>query len=245
MKISKEDKLKTRAAIVDAAVAIIESKGYKAATMKDISQKAGIADATIYKYFATKESIFFGYLDLRTDDLVDKLKAIKDFQNYTLKEQLHAVLDTFFQQTKNEKKFLKLAYDYMFTNICLSIDSEAKMAKKKFTAIFADLLDAAIEAEEIPDIPFRSFVVELFWEYLVGVTYYWINDDSKNSDATTQLIDKSLDVTVALLQSRIMSTAFDLGKYLVREHLLSKIFNPSKKAQSIAKIKRSLFGGDE
>ena len=52
-----------RALIVDAATRVFAEKGFHRATIKDIAQAAGIADGTIYNYFANKEALLSAILD--------------------------------------------------------------------------------------------------------------------------------------------------------------------------------------
>ncbi|KQO18605.1 TetR/AcrR family transcriptional regulator [Paenibacillus sp. Leaf72] len=44
--------------ILDAALALFREKGYSAASMQDIAEACGMAKASIYKFFASKEDLF-------------------------------------------------------------------------------------------------------------------------------------------------------------------------------------------
>jgi AcrR family transcriptional regulator len=44
--------------IVEAALEVFAEKGFAAAKLDDIGRRAGIAKATLYRYFETKEEIF-------------------------------------------------------------------------------------------------------------------------------------------------------------------------------------------
>jgi len=48
------------AEILDAALAVFAEKGYAAARMDDIAQRAGVTKGTIYLYFESKEAVFRG-----------------------------------------------------------------------------------------------------------------------------------------------------------------------------------------
>lgn len=52
-----------KAQILDAATAVFAKKGFHRATIKDIAAYAGIADGTIYNYFANKNALLIGILD--------------------------------------------------------------------------------------------------------------------------------------------------------------------------------------
>jgi AcrR family transcriptional regulator len=49
--------------ILDAAAAVFAEKGFHATTTRDIARRAGIAEGTIYTYFATKTAILMGIFE--------------------------------------------------------------------------------------------------------------------------------------------------------------------------------------
>src|SRR6266567_4786272 len=52
-----------RKQILDAATQVFAEKGFHRATIKDIARVAGIADGTIYTYFASKTDVLLGILN--------------------------------------------------------------------------------------------------------------------------------------------------------------------------------------
>jgi AcrR family transcriptional regulator len=56
-----------RAQILDAATRVFASKGFNRATIRDVARDAGIADGTIYNYFANKDDLLIGLLDRLND----------------------------------------------------------------------------------------------------------------------------------------------------------------------------------
>lgn len=55
--------------ILDAAARVFASKGFHAATIKDIARDAGIADGTIYNYFDSKTTLLFAIFERMRDAL--------------------------------------------------------------------------------------------------------------------------------------------------------------------------------
>jgi len=53
-----------KAQILEAAIKVFAEKGFHRATTKDIARVAGIAEGTIYSYFASKTDLLLGILDL-------------------------------------------------------------------------------------------------------------------------------------------------------------------------------------
>jgi AcrR family transcriptional regulator len=52
-----------RTQILAAAAQVFSEKGFHRATIRDVAQAAGIADGTIYNYFANKDAVLLGILD--------------------------------------------------------------------------------------------------------------------------------------------------------------------------------------
>jgi AcrR family transcriptional regulator len=66
---------RTREAIVDAAVRLIERDGYEQTTIADIAAAAEIGTRTFFGYFATKEEVLFPESDLRVRAAVREIEA--------------------------------------------------------------------------------------------------------------------------------------------------------------------------
>ena len=61
---------RTRRALVDAAAALFERKGYDETTVAEIAAAADIGTRTFFSYFASKEDILFPDSDTRTQTTI-------------------------------------------------------------------------------------------------------------------------------------------------------------------------------
>src|SRR3712207_2109776 len=52
-----------RAQILDAATHVFAEQGFHRTTIRDVARAAGVADGTIYNYFANKTALLLGLLD--------------------------------------------------------------------------------------------------------------------------------------------------------------------------------------
>ncbi|HTJ36525.1 MAG TPA: TetR/AcrR family transcriptional regulator [Dactylosporangium sp.] len=66
---------RTRQAIVEAAVELIERDGYEQTTIADIAAAAEIGTRTFFGYFATKEELLFPESDVRVSAAVREIEA--------------------------------------------------------------------------------------------------------------------------------------------------------------------------
>ncbi|MCU7863848.1 MAG: TetR/AcrR family transcriptional regulator, partial [Candidatus Thiodiazotropha sp. (ex Lucinoma borealis)] len=167
MKVSKKEKAKTRQRILQAASDVIIEKGFKSASMREIARRAEVGDATIYNYFATKEQLLYGYCEEKQDAVADALKQIKDFHEYSLREQLQQLTETELALWLPDREFLAEVFELTFYS---PVSSAVNLAgtRKRFTHMVEDMIDAAIEAGEIPDQPYRELLAPLYWDYFTG-----------------------------------------------------------------------------
>jgi hypothetical protein len=113
-------------------------------------------------------------------------------------------------------------------------------SNKVFIQSVQEMLDIAIEAEEINEPPLKEHLPKLFWDYYIMVVAYWIKDESEMFENTTQFIDHSLGVIEATLHSEILNRASDLGMFFFKTHIISSLQNFSSKKESFSQIKRKL-----
>jgi AcrR family transcriptional regulator len=77
--------------ILDAAAAVFAEKGFHQATIRDIAQRAGIADGTIYNYFDNKPALLLGIFErMREAILAERIPTVPG--NMTLSSFFQAFL---------------------------------------------------------------------------------------------------------------------------------------------------------
>ncbi len=222
MKISKKQKLENRSKIITAAVDLVTAKGLKSATMREIARQAGLGDATIYNYFSTKEAIVYGYYEDKFDQVTKQLKLIKDFNEYTFQEQLQTFFETKLELLLPDREFIEKTFKTTFFALSQHY-SRIRPIKEKFIKIVEDIFTAAIEVGEIPDQVFRELTIQFFWEYYIGIVIYWLKDDSNQFEGTSILIDKTIDIASTSIKAGIGNKIFDMGIFLFKNHVLSRM----------------------
>lgn len=83
----------TKERILEKTMEIVAEKGYSATSTKEIAEKAGVSEATVFKYYGSKDEL------LKT--IV--LRTIDKFYDYSLKE---AIPDTFERSNGQSVEFL-------------------------------------------------------------------------------------------------------------------------------------------
>jgi TetR/AcrR family fatty acid metabolism transcriptional regulator len=88
--------------ITDAAVAVFAERGFHLARIRDIAQRAGVADGTIYLYFRNKEEILLSIFEEKMDLLLQGVhEALADVADPT--EQLRAFARFHFGQVERNQ----------------------------------------------------------------------------------------------------------------------------------------------
>ena len=224
MKISAEVKAKTRVRLLEAAVDVITEKGFKQASMREIAQRADVGDATIYNYFPSKEKLLYGYCLYVQEQVLESLKSMDNFHEFTLGEQLHQLVETELRFWLPAREFLQEVFSLTYASPGTGHE-HLKETRELFSSMVIELLDAAIEAGEMPEQPYRDLLPKLFWDYTSAILAYWLEDDSESFSNTTQLVDQSIDIAEKLLMTGLIGKALDMFSFLFRTHLLGQMSN--------------------
>jgi len=210
MKVSAKEKEQTRVRLLEAAVDVITEKGFRSASMREIARRAEVGDATIYNYFPSKEKLLYGYCEHVQRQVINELKSIDDFHEYTLKEQLHQFIETQLQQWLPAREFLKEVFELTYVAPVAGYE-RLQPTRELFTASAIEMLEAAIEAGEIPDQPYKEILPRLCWDYMSAVLAYWLADETEQFSNTTQLVDQSVEIAFQLLKGGLIGTAVKIG----------------------------------
>jgi AcrR family transcriptional regulator len=240
MKISEKQKTANRKKILDAAVELMSDEGIDKVSMRRIAKAAGMGEATIYNYFATKEKLLAAYFLRRSDDVVAALKTVDGWERFTFGEQLLTMIDTWLARFADDRTFVVEAFPRVFLRPA-ALTGEAIDVRAAYLAMIGDLLEAAVEVGELPPSADAPLVRALTWDYFVGVVSYWIRDTSDRFDNTTQLVDKSVRLAESLLKTRIIDHGLELITFLFRSHVVAP-FESATRMFDDSPLKRAFFG---
>src|SRR6478672_6905938 len=87
-----ENKTRTKEQILEAALKLFRKHGMEGTTTKQISQKAGIAEGTLFNYFKTKEDLALYFFQRETHDLIGWYGKETRLQRAPLPEKLFAII---------------------------------------------------------------------------------------------------------------------------------------------------------
>lgn len=239
MKTSKSQQEQTQRKILAAAISLMSQQGYEATSMKQIAREAGVGDATVYKYFPSKEKLLFGFFEASIHQALSDTLATPEFEEFTLQERLQRLLDALLDVLRPEREFVLVCREVIGNSPLLimrdQIPGHAEM--KQQILLF---LEEAEEQDEIAPLAFKTVLSSLLMDYVMVVILYWLKDESKQEADTTQLIDLSLEVLVLVLQSGIINKVTELGSFMLRNQMARMLRGGSGVIDMLKLVKRGL-----
>ena len=218
MKTTRQQQDATRRQIVASAVDLMTRQGFDGTTMKDIARAAGIGDATIYKYFPTKDRIVLGYLDDVAHQALAETLQTPGFAGYALQEKLQRLTDAVLERLLADREFVAQVRS-LARRSPLSMLAEPLAARQSLREAVASFLEAAEASGEIEPCDFKGMAGGLYTDYLAGVVVYWLADTSDEFADTTQLVDLSLGVLVQALRGGLVNRVLELGGFVLRSQM--------------------------
>ena len=105
-----ENKQKTRKAILSAALDLFARKGFYRTTTKAISERAGIAEGTLFNYFATKEDLALYFFEQELDGLTAWFDGEARLAAAPLPERLFAIIQRHLERIARHEEFIGAVY---------------------------------------------------------------------------------------------------------------------------------------
>ncbi len=217
-RVSKQKQEETRKTIITVAVDLFSEKGFESTTMKQIAREVGIGDATIYKYFSSKDKLIFAYYGLKAQETVEEFLKEDGLDEYTLQEKLQLLIDLYLGNLLADREFIESSLKMIMSSPSVLFE-EVTPVRKEFVGVIHDLLIEAENTGEIAKSPFKASTAKFANDFILAVLLYWIKDDSDEFSNTTQIVDMTLSLSVEILKTGIVAKVADLVVFFIKAHL--------------------------
>ncbi|NWF94395.1 MAG: TetR/AcrR family transcriptional regulator [Syntrophaceae bacterium] len=107
MKRKEREFLARRREILSAAERVFAAKGFFPTTMSEIAREAEFGTGTLYKYFKSKEDLYFSLIDEKVEEINRLVKAELDKKNSPL-ERIKNVLRLQFEFIEQNRDFFRI-----------------------------------------------------------------------------------------------------------------------------------------
>jgi AcrR family transcriptional regulator len=180
----------TRNRIVEAATDLVIERGYEAATMRDIAERAGVSLGSAYHYFRGKEELIRGIYIRIAEEHAEK--ARHDMAGHRkflprLEAAVFAYLDVLEPYRALAEPLLALA---IVPSSSLSPFSEESAPVRDTTlGVYREVVEGSnlsTDTRLLPDLP------HALWIMHTAVTLAWVHDDSEGQTRTREILERAL-----------------------------------------------------
>ena len=146
----------TAAAILEASEAVFAEQGLHSARMDDIAGRAGVAVGTLYNYFADRSALLSALVDLRRDELIERIdQALASSATLTFPQQLEVFVLAAFQHFKSHQPFLTILMEAECAHLTTAKPRESVRAlfERCETIVARGVQVGAVKNDELVDYP--------------------------------------------------------------------------------------------
>jgi len=196
VRVTAEAKSDTRRHILQAATSLFVRDGWQNTTTRSIAQSAGIATGTLFNYFATKEAIAAALIAEALEHVDEEFRAGRREEN-SLEGDLFSLIWSGLRKLREFRRFLAPAADTIFSPLARQTpDSPGDAIRVGHLELVVGIVASHGFPASLP-----AVTMQLYWTLYLGVIAYWAADDSPGQEDTLALLDQSLKLFVASLNT--------------------------------------------
>jgi AcrR family transcriptional regulator len=172
-----------RRQLLDAALEVFVSRGYHAAAMDEIAERAGVSKPVLYQHFPGKLELYLALLDESVDTLVETVRdaLVSTTDN---KQRVAATFGAYFEFVGGEGQAYRLVFESDLSNES-AVRDRLERAQRECAALISQVVreDAGLSDEE-------AHVLSVGMVGLAQVTArYWLGTrDRMPREAAEQLV---------------------------------------------------------
>jgi AcrR family transcriptional regulator len=189
--------VRTRRAIIEAALRLFRERGYDDTTMRAIATEAGVSVGNAYYYFESKEHLVQAFYDRTQEEHRAAARpALDGEQDLTARVVgvLTAWVDVMEPYRAFAGKFFKNAAEP--TSPLSPFSAESTPAREASIGLWRQTLEGS--DARIPK-ALRADLPELLWLYSMGIVLFWVHDQSEHADKTRVLVNRTAPLVVRLI----------------------------------------------
>jgi len=205
------------ARILQAAVELFTERDFHQVLMEDVAARADVGKGTVYRYFPTKEELYFATIFEGWDRLGKELEAVVQ-QHGPLSDTLEQVTRQVLSYFWRRRQFATLVHR-LENNIEGEEQADWKRRRDSIVGVFADILNKGVAAQE-PSSEQLRLITEMYLGMIRSIILYHGNHDTPEtmSPLAVQLfLDGLSNLSLSLEHSDTRLTAG--GKSRVRATL--------------------------
>jgi|TARA_B100000795_G_C22577821_1_gene352609 hypothetical protein len=184
------------------------------------AKKYNFQEEIFYKYFGNFEALEQTIFKIFFDNTIILLEKSDDYKSYESRNKLLSFYYSFFELLTANRSYVVYALEYNKNNLTKS--TSLKRLKHSFTKYIESLNIPLLEIkQEALDKIQNTALKETAWLQLSLTMKYWLKDTSPSFEKTDVFIEKSVNTSFDVLNTKPIKSIIDLGKFLYKD----KTFN--------------------
>lgn len=188
----------------------------KPESVTDFVESHQFTDELFYTYFTSFKDLEKDVYLLLFENSLTILKETPEFVSFTKKDKLLSLYYTFFENLALNQEFVKINLKG-FENQLKALSVFSRFKRSFLT--FIDELDIdtlSLNVDAIENIQ-KKTIKESSWIQLLFTMKFWLDDVSEDFEKTDIFIEKSLNTSFELLNTKSLTNIIDLAKFLYQE----------------------------
>ncbi len=144
--------------------------------------------------------------------VIEVIQADENYLQYSIREKLLTFYFTFLEVLKSNRSFVLMELK------SLQPFKDIPVLKRMKHAYIEYISDLMVEGNDSGEIPKRPFISEQykkgFWVQMVFLMNFWKNDDSKGFESTDAAVEKSVHLSLDLIEKGPLDSMLDFAKFL-------------------------------
>jgi hypothetical protein len=201
-------------------------------SIEDFAQLHQFDDVVFYEHFTSFRDLEKAIYNVLFENSLVILKQSPEYSNFSKKDKLLSFYYTFFENIALNQEFVKLNLKGFENQLkALSVFSRFK---KGFIA-FIDELNLEVLNLNIDSIETiqKKTISESAWIQLLFTMKFWLDDTSDDFEKTDIFIEKSINTSVEMLDTKTLHNIIDLAKFLYKDKVKLLIYENTKKFTNI------------
>jgi AcrR family transcriptional regulator len=194
--------------ILKAARKVFFSKGFMKTTMDEIAYEAAISKPTIYKFFSTKEDLYFSLILPLMQECLHEMEEVNlqlQLNMFNSGEKLlRSVMNVFFKKYTENPDLFRIGQLYQQAGMLWVIDKKTENSIKDLARSVMDemrsLFDSAVIRGLLRDID-RRMLTDIIVGSIIGITQL---QDAKSRGLDENSIDPVISLTMNLFSDAIV-----------------------------------------
>lgn len=187
-------------------------------SVEDFAQLHQFDDVIFYNHFTSFKDLERAIYNVLFENSLTILKQSPEYYSFSKKDKLLSFYYTFFENLAINQEFIKLNLKGFENQLkALSVFS---LFKSSFIA-FIDELNLEtfnLNVDSIESIQ-KKTIKESAWIQFLFTMKFWLDDTSQDFEKTDVFIEKSINTSFELLETKSLHNIIDLAKFLYQEKM--------------------------